>query len=347
MTEPEDEFRESLSRIDRLPSPVRPLDPDELAARAGARPVPAVRRWLLPAVAVLVVGVAGVLVLNGTPAPIAAVPAGPSTSAASSPAPPPTGASPSGTTATATRPELPAGFRWASVPLSEGQIVSVGVPESWATGSSPDADYCFAEGFQLPTRPYVDENTGGSPHHASDCADLTAAQQAAHMSVLDPVVQSDYTFPWDGNTPGWKQWTRAVDGIPVTVTAPSGDADLAQKILATVTVANSPNPLPPQLRCLQQFTPDVTPLELVAWSSGTVSDFREWGYGGPTRTLPMADAFAGAAGDLTGAWCGVAVGKNTIRWWAVVDGYPPAKAVDITGPGETKLRGETSPPVIP
>jgi hypothetical protein len=44
----------------------------------------------------------------------------------------------------------------------------------------------------------------------------------------------------------------------------------------------------------------------------------------------------------------VRVSADTIRWWVVVDGEEPVKAIEITGPGEGRQRGQApGPPVVP
>jgi hypothetical protein len=88
--------------------------------------------------------------------------------------------------------------------------------------------------------------------------------------------------------------------------------------------------------------------QLVSWASGSVAQFRQYQYGGPTPTRPLATAFPDLPGETVGAWCGVGDGPDTVHWWAVVSGREPAKAIDITGPGEGKMRGEAQgPPIVP
>jgi hypothetical protein len=96
--------------------------------------------------------------------------------------------------------------------------------------------------------------------------------------------------------------------------------------------------------CQAEFSDD----EVLSWASGTVTQFREYQYGGPNPTRPLAGAFADLPGDTRGAWCGLRGGVDTINWWAVVEGRQPVKAIDITGPGEGTMRGEAQgPPVVP
>jgi hypothetical protein len=86
--------------------------------------------------------------------------------------------------------------------------------------------------------------------------------------------------------------------------------------------------------------------DLLSWASSTVGQFRQFQYGGPTPTRPLATAFAGLPEDTAGAWCAVKVGTQTTRWFAVVQGHDPVRAIDITGPGEGTT-GVQGPPVVP
>jgi hypothetical protein len=86
--------------------------------------------------------------------------------------------------------------------------------------------------------------------------------------------------------------------------------------------------------------------DLLSSANGTVGQFEQFQYGGPTPTRPLAAAFPGLAEDTTGAWCAVKVGTETTRWFAVVAGHDPVKAIDITGPGEGTT-GVQGPPVVP
>ncbi|MFT4109812.1 hypothetical protein [Propionicimonas sp.] len=131
---------------------------------------------------------------------------------------------------------LPEGFRKVRYDtVDTGQRVELGVPESWGEAYSPPSDYCFRSSFDFPDSPYVDTNHGLDQHHADNCAALTPARQALHVSVTDPsaVVAGR---PWDGDTPGWKQWSSTIEGVVVTVTGRTSDAALARRILATVRV---------------------------------------------------------------------------------------------------------------
>jgi len=94
--------------------------------------------------------------------------------------------------------------------------------------------------------------------------------------------------------------------------------------------------------CGESLTGD----DLLASASGTVAQFQQFQYGGPTPTRPLASAFLGLAEDTAGAWCAVKVGTETTRWFAVVKGRGPVKAIDITGPGEGTT-GVQGPPVVP
>ena len=73
--------------------------------------------------------------------------------------------------------------------------------------------------------------------------------------------------------------------------------------------------------------------DLLAWASGTVAQFRQYQYGGPTPIRPLAAAFPGLPVDTGGAWCAVKIGAETTRWLAVVPGWTPQRLLDMTGPG--------------
>jgi hypothetical protein len=131
---------------------------------------------------------------------------------------------------------LPDGFRRVQYDtIDTGQRVELGVPESWGEAYSPPADYCFRDSFAFPGKPYVDTNHGTDQRHASACPALTASRQAAHVTITDPSAITPGP-PWDGDTPGWRQWSATVGGVVVTVTGRTSDATLAQQILATVRV---------------------------------------------------------------------------------------------------------------
>ena len=119
-----------------------------------------------------------------------------------------------------------------------------------------------------------------------------------------------------------------VDGAPASGTS------------ATSTPSSSPSTVPPARSphaiCSAAFAPG----RLLDWTAGTVAEFRAFGYGGPTQIRPLLHAFPGTSASTAGAWCGTLQRPETIRWWAVVPGLPPVKAVDITGDGETVPRGE-------
>lgn len=131
---------------------------------------------------------------------------------------------------------LPDGFRRVQYDtIDTGQRVELGVPESWGEDYSPPVDYCFRDSFAFPGKPYVDTNHGTDQRHASACPALTASRQAAHVTITDPSAITPGP-PWDGDTPGWRQWSATVGGVVVTVTGRTSDATLAQQILATVRV---------------------------------------------------------------------------------------------------------------
>jgi hypothetical protein len=123
--------------------------------------------------------------------------------------------------------------------------------------------------------------------------------------------------------------------------------------VSTVVSSSPPSPIPmisppaastPRDVCLSQFSDD----QLLSWAGGTVADFRAYQYGGPTPTRPLSAAFAALADDTAGAWCGTRLGSESTRWWAVVGGQQPVKAIDIIGPGEGVKRGAADgPPRIP
>ncbi|MCA0294195.1 MAG: hypothetical protein LCH96_02575 [Actinobacteria bacterium] len=231
MNDPESRFRQSLHQIDELRCPVAPIDAGEirrLAAGTRRRRVPIVAVVAAAAALVAIAGVGVFVARQARPATVAATPAPVSTSARPSSSP---------STSIPSTPSAPAGFTWVDAELGEDfPVVWVAVPVSWGRGESWDADYCFAETRpEIPEGPYVDANHGTSQGHAITCPDLTAQQQQPHVSVAvtDLVVGG---FPWDGNTPGWKQWSTTVDGIAVTVTAPVSQEQLARQILDNVRV---------------------------------------------------------------------------------------------------------------
>ena len=104
------------------------------------------------------------------------------------------------------------------------------------------------------------------------------------------------------------------------------------------------NPVGARQICAAAF-PDVT---VLAWADDTVAGLHDYGYGGPQATHPLAGAFVGVADDTGAAWCGTELAQDTIRWWGVVPGYDPVKAIDIQGPGATEQKGKVlSPPLVP
>jgi hypothetical protein len=125
--------------------------------------------------------------------------------------------------------------------------------------------------------------------------------------------------------------------------------------VASTTGSDSGSPSPArststsQAKTAQQICQDAfSDGEVLSWARGTVSQFRQYQFGGPTPTRPLAATFSDLPGKTPGAWCGVRVSAETTRWWAVVEGRDPVKAIDITGPGEGTMRGEAQgPPVVP
>ncbi|MCE1175436.1 MAG: hypothetical protein LWW77_12655 [Propionibacteriales bacterium] len=81
---------------------------------------------------------------------------------------------------------------------------------------------------------------------------------------------------------------------------------------------------------------------LLAWVPATIADFRGYQYSGPKPHRPLEDAFPGLDESAAGAWCGVKAGKDSIAWWAVVDGQLPEHAITINGPGSDEYVGETT-----
>lgn len=87
---------------------------------------------------------------------------------------------------------------------------------------------------------------------------------------------------------------------------------------------------------------------LTGWGPATVGEFREFGWGGPQRRMPLKDAFPASPLQTQGAWCVISHKENEATWYAVVPGQPPAMAVTVAGPGEHKVRGEgAGAPVVP
>ena len=87
---------------------------------------------------------------------------------------------------------------------------------------------------------------------------------------------------------------------------------------------------------------------LLGWAPGTVAQFRTYQYGGPTATVPLADAFHGVPASTRGAWCGTKAGSQSTHWWAAVPRQTAATLFIIHGPGEGISKGSvTGPPRIP
>jgi hypothetical protein len=84
---------------------------------------------------------------------------------------------------------------------------------------------------------------------------------------------------------------------------------------------------------------------VLAWAPGTVAQFRDYQYGGPQPTVPLADAFPGVPGGTRGAWCGTKAGRQATEWWAVIPGHPAAFAIGVSGPGEGVRTGAVSGPI--
>ena len=104
------------------------------------------------------------------------------------------------------------------------------------------------------------------------------------------------------------------------------------------------DPSTAQQTCQDAFPDD----QLLSWASGTVAQFQGYQYGGPVPTRPLTTAFSSLPDDTVGAWCGVRVSADTIRWWVIVAGENPIRAIVITGPGEGTRHGEAQgPPFVP
>jgi hypothetical protein len=87
---------------------------------------------------------------------------------------------------------------------------------------------------------------------------------------------------------------------------------------------------------------------LLGWAPGTVAQFRTFQYGGPTATVPLADAFPAVPANTRGAWCGTKAGSQSTHWWAAIPGQTAATLFIIHGPGEgISLGSVTGPPRIP
>lgn len=148
---------------------------------------------------------------------------------------------------------------------------------------------------------------------------------------------------------------RNLTGMPAT------PAPLATPAATSAVTSPSTSPTRPDASPSSPATGQPTPMaprdicaaglegtKLLAWAGGTVGDFRGYHYSGPRAIYPLRDAFPDLGETIPGAWCGVFLKTDTIRWWAVVDGQQPAKVLDITGPGATSYQGDVgSPPVVP
>jgi hypothetical protein len=87
---------------------------------------------------------------------------------------------------------------------------------------------------------------------------------------------------------------------------------------------------------------------LLGWAPGTVAEFRAYQYGGPTATVPLADAFPGVPANTRGAWCGTKEGTQSTHWWAAIPGQTAGTLFIIHGAGEgIRLGSVTGPPRIP
>lgn len=86
---------------------------------------------------------------------------------------------------------------------------------------------------------------------------------------------------------------------------------------------------------------------LLAWATGTVGQFRDYHYSGPRAMYPLASAFPGVDVGTSGAWCGTELDTDAIRWSAVVAGQPTARALDLHGPGASRVHGDVGQPPHP
>lgn len=238
MTDPETQFRETLRRIDEVEAPVPPIESDAIRRLAAASRRHPPGRVVAAAAAVVIVAGAAAAVVAQRPVPVTGTPApAPSATVPTADGATGTATAPSTVTSSPTLPSPPTGLVWVGTEgWTDPQAVWVAVPTTWGRAESWNADYCFIESRPaIPDRPYVDTNHGYAAGHAITCPALAARQQQPHVSVVAP-DKTSAGFPWDGNTPGWSQWSTTVDGITVTVTAPEGQRELARRILDTVHV---------------------------------------------------------------------------------------------------------------
>lgn len=87
---------------------------------------------------------------------------------------------------------------------------------------------------------------------------------------------------------------------------------------------------------------------LLDWAPGTVAQFRTYQYGGPTATVPLANAFPTVPANTRGAWCGTKEGTHSTHWWAAIPGHAAGTLFIIHGAGEgIRLGSVTGPPRVP
>jgi len=98
---------------------------------------------------------------------------------------------------------------------------------------------------------------------------------------------------------------------------------------------------------LQAFGKD----RLLAWSDATVGDFRQWHYGGPQPSAPLASAFPEHSPTTAGAWCETTapdLGSSYSFWFAVVVGSAPVQLLNgAFGPGVPETGQVSGPPTVP
>ncbi|MCA0296586.1 MAG: hypothetical protein LCH96_14995 [Actinobacteria bacterium] len=255
MTEPEEFEREEKAFRDAFADEAagqsfRPLDPATVTPASGSE---GTRRWgrALAAAAAVVAVVLGIGVVlprvfqssgvAASSATVAGVPeaAGGSEAAggkaADAQAPEPTPTAYDGSL-----PAPAAGNRWESY-----RDVMVQVPDSWAYAYAPRSDHCAVK--DLPTTPYVDLARGERFTMAIQCPDLRDDEQAMHLTFWPLGTDSSSRT---AASSGWQEYRRDVGQVTIVVTAKSGQAALANRILDSAGVVPSgrdPNGCPTSL----------------------------------------------------------------------------------------------------
>ena len=129
----------------------------------------------------------------------------------------------------ATEPALPDGFRWEETAIRWAEppvTVRFAVPKDWTHGKAATSGFCMPMDNldappPAPPKPYVDDRDYYSQGHAAPCKPVTPDRQRIHLSVVGP-LWSDW--PWNGDTPGWTQWSKEFSSpagtITIVLTAP-------------------------------------------------------------------------------------------------------------------------------